>query len=85
MANDRLHRPPIRKFIAGARMSVAPTGSPNDCFGGALRALLRDPKYQPVLKDLSYISSLLTVIDSRAPGASEALLAAVLAAPAPPP
>jgi hypothetical protein len=65
-------------------MSSGSSGIANDCFGGALLKLLRDPKYQSLLKDLTYCSHLLTVIDSAIPGASDALLAAIMTAVVPP-
>jgi hypothetical protein len=65
-------------ILRSGAMSAALPGTASDCFGGALMALFRDPKYQSILKDLSYIANLLTIVDSRSPGSNEAMLTAII-------
>jgi hypothetical protein len=62
-------------------MSEAPPRiqSANNTFAAALSAIMHDPKYASCLTHLTQISQLIVRIDSEVPGATTALLNAILA------
>ena len=50
----------------------------NNCFAGALKRLMNDKRYESSVPVLAQISQILVKIDSEVPGATDALLHAIL-------
>ena len=50
----------------------------NNCFAAAIKRLMNDKKYENSVAVLAQISQLLVKIDSEVPGATDALLNAIL-------
>jgi hypothetical protein len=63
------------------KMSESPprVQSANNAFAAALSAIMHDPKYSSCVTLVTQISQLLIRIDSEVPGATDALLRAILA------
>lgn len=52
--------------------------SANNCFAGAIQRLMNDKSYDDIIGTLAQISQILQKIDSQEPGATDALLTAII-------
>ena len=61
-------------------MSESPPAHPtaNNCFAGAIRKLMNDPKYESSVSMMAQMSQLLVKMDSQVPGAMDCLMNEIL-------